>query len=107
MTLSLLLLAHSCRSERTSLIRLGVFSNRALLAVTLGVAAVLAAAVYIPALQGVFATAPVGVVEWLVAVGAAALSLVWSELYKGILRPILARSIRENAWSRRRRPAAA
>lgn len=95
MTLSLLLLAHSCRSERTSLIRLGVFSNRALLAVTLGVAAVLAAAVYIPALQGVFATAPVGVVEWLVAVGAAALSLVWSELYKGILRPILARSIRE------------
>ncbi len=95
LTLSLLALAHSCRSERTSLIRLGVCSNRALLAVTLGVAAVLVAAVYIPALHSVFATTSVGVIEWLVALGAAALSLVWSELYKGILRPILARSIRE------------
>lgn len=95
MTLSLLALAHSCRSERTSLIRLGVFSNRALVAVTLGVAAVLVAAVYVPVFHNVFATTAVGFVEWLMAIGAAALSLLWSELYKGLLRPILARSIRE------------
>ena len=95
LTLSLLAFAHSCRSERTSLVRLGAFSNRALTAVTLGVAALLVAAVYIPALHAVFDTAALGVTEWIVALGIAVLSLVWSELYKGLLRPILARSIRE------------
>ena len=97
MTFSLLALAYSCRSERTSLIRLGFFTNHALVAVTIGVAILLVAAVYVPALHGVFHTASVGIVEWLLAIGSAVLSLIWSELYKGILRPILARNIRERS----------
>ena len=95
MTFSLLALAYSCRSEHTSLMRLGVFSNHALLLLTIGVIVLLAIAVYVPALHGVFNTASVGAIEWLIAIGAAVLSALWSELYKGILRPVLARSIHE------------
>lgn len=103
--LSMLALAFTARSEHTSLIRLGFASNRGMLAVIGGTAAVLILGVYVPFLQNVFATVAIGWVEWLVAVAFAAVTLVWGEVFKRTLRPIVDRMIKitPKTTSRRRR----
>ena len=91
LTLSLLALAHAGRSAQTGIQRLGLFSNRALTVVSAATVIVLLASVLLPFLHEIFDTTGIGVVEWLFALLAALLSLVWSELYKSLLRPLLAR----------------
>jgi magnesium-transporting ATPase (P-type) len=59
----------SCRSERSSAFRIGFLSNRLIL---VGIAVELlftAALIYVPFLQGVFTTAPLGLREWLLLFG--------------------------------------
>lgn len=95
MMLTLLGFAHSGRSERTGVLRMGVFRNRGLNFITLGTVILLVLSVYVPALHPVFATTAISVIDWLIAVGVAVLSLVWSEVYKTVLRPMLAKNIPE------------
>jgi Ca2+-transporting ATPase len=70
------------RSDRESVLRIGLLSNRALL-VAAGVDAGIAAAVsYVPALQALFHTAPLRLSDWLVLIGFGALLLLADEARK-------------------------
>ena len=70
------------RSDRESVLRIGLLSNRPLLAagcLDLGFAVAVS---YVPALQAVFHTAPLRLSDWLVLVGFGALLLVADEVRK-------------------------
>lgn len=70
------------RSERASVLRIGLFSNRPLLGagcLDLGFAVAVS---YVPALQAVFHTAPLRWSDWVVLVGFGALLLVADEVRK-------------------------
>jgi magnesium-transporting ATPase (P-type) len=74
----------ACRSERTSIFRLGFFSNPS---IWLGIAAELAlilAIIYIPPLQKVFGTAPLSAWQWWVLIICPPLILVADEIRKSI-----------------------
>jgi magnesium-transporting ATPase (P-type) len=75
----------ACRSERTSIFRLGFFSNPS---IWLGIAAELAlilAIIYIPPLQKVFGTAPLSAWQWWVLIICPPLILVADEIRKSIV----------------------
>jgi Ca2+-transporting ATPase len=80
--LSQLANAMAIRSESAPLWRLGLFSNRPLLAAVLAVAALQAAVVYVPWLQRIFGTTALGPGEALVTLGASAIVYVAIELSK-------------------------
>lgn len=92
--LCLLGLAFPSRSENTSLIRLGFASNNGLLFLSGAVLVMLILAVYVPFLQGAFDTAAIGWIEWLIALAFMAVTLVWGELFKRVLRPLADRLIK-------------
>jgi Ca2+-transporting ATPase len=60
-----LLRAYTARSERFTILELGVWSNRTMQVAVGASAALLLAAVYVPPLQPLFGTVPLGLVEWL------------------------------------------
>jgi len=95
MTLTILAFAHSGRSERTGALRMGLLRNRGLNLITLSAVALLLLAVHVPALHPIFAVTDLDLVNWLIALGIAVLSFVWSEVYKTVLRPMLAKNIPE------------
>jgi len=75
----------ACRSERTSIFRLGFFSNPS---IWLGIAAELAlilAIIYIPPLQKIFGTAPLSTWQWSVIMICPPLILVADEIRKSIV----------------------
>lgn len=98
-----LALAHTTRSEQTGLLRMGVTTNRRLLIYS--GAALLAAilAVYLPFLHTVFDTRALQFTQWLIAVAFAAVTLVWGEVFKGVIRPLLERAIKVTPKSPQRR----
>jgi magnesium-transporting ATPase (P-type) len=76
----------ACRTERVSVFRVGLFSNHM---VFLGIAVELAFAallIYVPFLQGVFGTAPVGLEGWLVLIAFAPFVFLVEEARKAIAR---------------------
>ncbi|MET8764837.1 cation-transporting P-type ATPase [Lentzea sp. NPDC004782] len=74
------------RSDRLSIVRLGLFSNRKLIGAGLIGIAIMCAISYVPLLQAVFHTAPLSVVDWLLVVGCGALVLGADEVRKFLLR---------------------
>lgn len=84
--------ALAVRTERQSVLRVGLFSNPALLAAGLLGVGLMAAISYLPVLQAVFHTAPLSAADWAVLVCLGFLLLVAEETRKW--------------WLRRRRPAA-
>jgi Ca2+-transporting ATPase len=72
----------SVRSEHESVFRVGLLSNRLLLAAGCLDVALAVAVSYVPALQTVFHTAPLRLSDWLVLVGFGALLLVADEARK-------------------------
>ncbi|MEG5059229.1 cation-translocating P-type ATPase C-terminal domain-containing protein [Microcoleus sp. A2-C5] len=75
----------ACRSERVSIFRLGFFSNRL---IWFGIAvewALILSIIYVPALQKIFATAPLSPVQWLILLVCPPLILMADELRKQIL----------------------
>jgi Ca2+-transporting ATPase len=87
-TLSLceLFRAYTVRSERASLLRLGVFSNRVMqyaVGLSLGL---LLLVIYVPFLQPVFNTVPLDAREWAVILGLAAVPAISEEITKAYLR---------------------
>jgi len=75
----------ACRSERTSIFRLGFFSNRL---IWLGIAvewALILSIMYFPPLQKVFATAPLSPLQWSLLILCPPLILIADEIRKKIV----------------------
>ena len=90
LTLAQLFHVLAIRSERDSLVTIGLFSNPALLGAVLLTVGLQLAVIYSPALNAIFKTQPLSALELLVCVGLASLVLVAVEL--------------EKWWSRRPHP---
>ncbi len=84
--MSELLRAFPVRSERLSIFRIGVFSNRWMLLAAGSSFLLLLAVVYVPFFDPIFSTVALGWQDWLVILPLAMLSAVAAELLKWILR---------------------
>ena len=74
------------RTEEQSILRVGVFSNKPLVFAGLFGIFFVACISYVPALQSVFNTAPLSVIDWLVLIAFGALLLIAEETRKALLR---------------------
>jgi Ca2+-transporting ATPase len=78
--------SYNCRNLTESLFKIGVFTNKSLLLAT-GISFVLqTAVVYIPPLQTVFKTEPLGLFDWVLVIAISSLPLWGTEIYKAIRR---------------------
>lgn len=82
--LSQVILALEVRSERESILRIGLFTNP--LMVVAFLTSLQVAVVYVPFLQTIFSTAPLGARDLLIAFGSGAAVLVVVEAWKLVLR---------------------
>lgn len=73
------------RSDRHSVFRLGLLSNRAYVAAQLVGVAMICAISYLPPLQAIFHTAPLSITDWLLVAGFGSLVLLADELRKLLL----------------------
>lgn len=78
--------AFNCRSLGEPLSRVGLFSNRYLLVGIAGALALQIVAVYHPAMQGMFATVPLGVWDWAALLLVAPWVVVAAEVQKRLLK---------------------
>jgi Ca2+-transporting ATPase len=78
--------AYTARSERASLLRLGVFSNKIMQYAVLLSIALLLIVVYVPFLQPIFDTVPLGMREWQVVLPLLLVPGVAAEITKAIER---------------------
>jgi Ca2+-transporting ATPase len=78
--------AYTARSERVSLFRLGVFSNKYMQYAVVVSLALLLIAVYVPFLQPIFKTVPLGLREWEVILPLLLVPSVAAEVTKAIAR---------------------
>ncbi len=83
-----LIRAYSSRSERHSIIKLGVFSNKTLVWASLVSFALMLAVIYVPFLQPVFKTYALSINDWLVVASLCAVPLLAGEAYKLVVRVI-------------------
>lgn len=82
MALTSVITAYNCRSLKTSLFKNRLFSNRFLNLAVVFSLLLLVLAVYLPPLQAILKTKPLGFVEWLLALGFAASNMAAIELVK-------------------------
>jgi Ca2+-transporting ATPase len=78
--------AYTARSERVSLWRLGVFSNRYMQYAVLASVLLMLGAVYLPFLQPVFDTVPLGMREWSLMLPLLLVPSIAAEITKAIFR---------------------
>ena len=83
---SQVILALEVRSEKTSLIRLGLLTNPLMVAAFLSTVGLQVAVVYVPFLRRVFSTSPLGARDLGIAFGAGLAVLVAVEAWKAVLR---------------------
>ena len=81
-----LIRAYTARSERASLFRLGVFSNKYMQYAVLLSLVLMLGAVYIPFLQPIFDTVPLGLREWIVLLPLLVIPSVAAEITKAVVR---------------------
>ncbi len=86
LTLSELIRAFTARSERVSIFKLGVFSNRMMNFAVIFSMLTVVAVIYVPFLQVVFGTVAMPLVDWLFVLPFAVLASVAAELTKVYLR---------------------
>lgn len=79
-----LLRAYSSRSEHESVFKIGLFSNMTMLTATAISFVLLILVIYIPFLDPVFHTIPLGILEWLLLIGLALIPFIVGELFKKI-----------------------
>ena len=79
-----LLRAYSSRSEHESVFKIGLFSNKTMLKATAISFVLLILVIYIPFLDTVFHTIPLGILEWLLLIGLALIPFIVGELFKKI-----------------------
>jgi Ca2+-transporting ATPase len=78
--------AYTCRSERYGLLHIGIFGNKWMQYAVLTSLAIILAIIYVPALDPIFGTAPLGWQDWLVMVPLILLQGITAELTKPFLR---------------------
>jgi Ca2+-transporting ATPase len=78
--------SYNCRSLTESLFKIGPFTNKSLLLATGISFALQMAVVYIPPLQTVFKTEPLGLLDWVLVFAISSLPLWGTEIYKAIRR---------------------
>ncbi|MCK4316912.1 MAG: cation-transporting P-type ATPase, partial [Anaerolineae bacterium] len=88
--------AYTARSERASLFRLGVFSNKYMQYAVLLSIVLLGGVVYIPFLQSVFNTVPLGVREWAVVLPLLFVPAIAAEITKSVVRLRARQRVRES-----------
>jgi magnesium-transporting ATPase (P-type) len=76
----------ACRTDRTSLFQIGLFSNRLVLLGILVELVLLGMLVYVPFLQRIFHTAPLGPVEWAYVFAWTPVLFLADEARKGLVR---------------------
>jgi magnesium-transporting ATPase (P-type) len=76
----------ACRTERESLFRVGVFSNRFLVLSEIVAIGIMCAISYVPFLQNIFKTAPLRPVDWIILVAATVTLFFAEEARKWFLR---------------------
>jgi potassium/sodium efflux P-type ATPase len=76
----------ACRTDRASIFTIGLFTNRLVLAGIASELAILGLLIYVPWLQGVFGTAPIGAREWAFVFAWAPVILLADEARKALLR---------------------
>jgi Ca2+-transporting ATPase len=86
LTLSELIRAFTARSERISLFKLGVFSNKTMNIAVIFSIVVVIAVIYVPFMQVIFGTVPLALVDWLWIIPFALMASVAAELTKIYLR---------------------
>jgi len=86
LSFSELLRAFTARSERHALLRIGLFSNRAMLLAVASSALILLAVIYLPFLQPMFDTVPLVWVEWRILLPLLVVPALAAELTKAVLR---------------------
>ena len=72
----------NCRSMTQSLFKIGIFTNKKLILATLVSFFLQMAVVYIPSLQGIFKTEPLGLHDWFLVIGISSLPLWFMEAWK-------------------------
>ena len=77
-----LIMAFTCRSERYPLIKLGIFSNKILIWATLTSFTLMMAVLYIPFLQPIFKTNPLGLKDWGIILMLSFIPILTGEIYK-------------------------
>ena len=97
LTLSQLFHAFDVRSERTSLFRLGVFSNPAMNKAFLVGLLLQAAVLLAPPLQAAFSVVPLTLSLWGVTLGLAVTPLIVCEIVKGLHRAAHPKTVQETA----------
>ena len=97
LTLSQLFHAFDVRSERTSLFRLGVFSNPAMNKAFLVGLLLQAAVLLAPPLQAAFSVVPLTLTEWAITLGLALTPLIVCEIVKGAHRAAHPKTVQETA----------
>ncbi|MBS4879310.1 MAG: cation-transporting P-type ATPase [Firmicutes bacterium] len=97
LTLSQLFHAFDVRSERTSLFRLGVFSNPAMNKAFLVGLLLQAAVLLAPPLQAAFSVVPLTLTEWGTTLGLALTPLIVCEIVKGVHRAAHPKTVQETA----------
>jgi len=78
--------AYTARSERVSLFRLGVFSNKYMQYAVLLSAVLLFSVIYVPVLQPIFNTVPLGMQEWAVVLPLLFVPAIAAEITKATAR---------------------
>jgi P-type Ca2+ transporter type 2C len=78
--------AWNCRSETKSIFQLGIFSNKWLLAATLGVLALQGLLLYTPVLRAIFYTVPISAAQWGLVIAISSSIVVLEEVRKWIVR---------------------
>ena len=86
LSFSELLRAFTARSERHSLLSIGLFSNRAMLLAVASSALILLAVIYLPFLQPLFDTVPLVWEEWRILLPLLVVPALAAELTKAVLR---------------------
>ena len=81
-----LIRAHSSRSERFSVVKLGIFSNKTLLWASLLSFLLLIIVIYLPFLQDIFKTYPLAINDWTVILILCLIPLIAGEINKWILK---------------------
>jgi len=74
--------AWNCRSQQTSIFKLGLFSNKWLIGATMVVLLFQCALLYIPCMQQIFKTMPLSLTDWLLAVAVSSSILIVKEIRK-------------------------
>ena len=86
-------IAYTCRSERYSLLAIGVLSNKYMQWAVLASLAVLLGIIYVPFLDPIFDTASLGLSEWLVMLPLILMPSIAAELTKLVRRWLIARAM--------------